>query len=77
MSAHLEGENGIEDYMAHETVVVRSLRGKAPGYFLLFMILRAGPGSKVIEQSLVIGHDPPLLLDWLSLMIHTKSTTIN
>ena len=63
--------------MAHETVIVGSLGGKTTGYFLVLMILRAGPGSEVIKQSLVIGQDPPLLLDWLSLMIHTKSTDGN
>ena len=77
MSAHFKGENGIKDYMAHKTDVVRSLSGKAPGYFLVFMIFRACPGSKVIEQSLVIGHDLPLLLDWLPFVIHTESATID
>ena len=77
MRAHFKGENGIEDYMAHEAVIVGSLGGKTPGYFLVLMILRAGPGGEIVEQSLVIRNDSQLFLNWLCLMIHTKSATVN
>jgi len=77
MSTHFKGKNSIEDYIAHKAVIVGSLRGKTSRYFFVLMLLRAGPRGKIIEQPLVVGHDPPLLLDWLSLMFHAKSASIN
>ena len=77
MSTHLEWKNSIKDYMAHKAVIVGGLRGKTSRYFFVLMILRAGPWGKTIEQPLVVGHDPPLLFDWLSLMFHTKGAAIN
>ena len=77
MSTHFKGKNGIKDYMAHEAVIVGSLRGKTSRYLFVLMLLRASSWGKVIEQPLVVGHDSPLLLNWLSLMFHAKGASIN
>jgi len=77
MGAHPERENGVQNNMAHEAIVVRGLRGKTPRNFLVLMILGTGPGSEVIEQSLMISHYSPLFLDWVPLMVHTKCAAID
>ena len=77
MSTHFKGKNGIEDYMAHKAVIVSSLMGKTSRYLPVLMLLRACPWGKIIEQPLVVGHDPPLLLGWLSLMFHAKGASIS
>ena len=77
MSTHLEWKNSIKAYMALKAVIIGGLRGKTSRYFFVLMFLTAGPWGKVIEQPLVVGQDPPLFLDRLSIMFHAKGAAIN
>ena len=77
MGAHSERKNGVQDNVAHKTIIISGLRGDAPRNFLMLMILGTRPGSKIIEKPLMICHDAPLFLDRFPFMVHTKCTTIN
>ena len=65
-------KHSIENDVAHQAVIVCGFGGEATGDFFVFVILRACPWSKVNQQFLMIRHNSPLLLDWLTFVFHPK-----